>query len=287
MIRKFFGATIGLVLLIVFQDCSPHNFEPAPLNHKLDPGAATPVAAVQCSTGLKTTNQPIKMIFVMDVSAANIDLDLGKAWRDGKVRDFFSLYSSRTNFSWELIAASSKDTVDNAVLTDYLLSHPGDLEGATREATVSDAQIHVVMPLGSGSGMITALNTFDHLSDEGGMPYLSAIDAVSTSLVNDPELNSATLPIYVVFFMSATHPSDYNVLNGDGPVMSAIQHLLALAPGRVSFNSVYYGTPNAAASARLSAMAGIGNGKFLDTNISTAGLSFKINNAVAVPTVCN
>jgi hypothetical protein len=104
--------------------------------------------------------------------------------------------------------------------------------------------------------------------------------------VNDPDLNS-TLPVYSVVFLTATPPNDFNILNGDGPVISAIQHLLALAPGRISFNSVYYGSVNAAVSARLAAMAGVGNGKFLDTNTSAAGTSFKINNAIAVPEVCN
>jgi hypothetical protein len=89
-----------------------------------------------------------------------------------------------------------------------------------------------------------------------------------------------------VVFLSDGQP------NGSGDtttnILNQVSTIVNLAPGRITFSTVYYGPVDATASNLLQSMATTGGGKFLNTNTNPAGRDFQIVDVINVPTTtCN
>ena len=225
-----------------------------------------------CSTTLGTTTVPTKMLFITDMSGSNQSApgctlgsnctDEGKKMRAGSIQQFFTDYKARSNFSWgfDIFQGSTSSALINS--------------GAPTSPIFSTAP-----------AMQSAITTFKNMSDSGATPYMAALKLGTTLIANDPDLNPASLAQYIIVFMSDGMP------NGSGDtavnIVNQVKAIMALAPGRVSFNAVYYGPVNKTASDLLQSMATSGNGNFLNTNTNPTGLSFSISDLVNVPvTTC-
>src|SRR5665213_2237055 len=129
--------------------------------------------------------------------------------------------------------------------------------------------------------MQTALNTFMTMVDTDNTPYMAALNTATMDIANDPDLHSTSHPQYIVVFMSDGQPDGA----GDTPdaITAQVKTLVNLLPGKITFNTVYYGNGDAMAAGILQGMAQNGNGNFLNTSLNPTGLDFKISDLVNVP----
>ncbi|PWU14061.1 MAG: hypothetical protein C5B49_13790 [Bdellovibrio sp.] len=143
---------------------------------------------------------------------------------------------------------------------------------------------------GNATAMTAALNQFAKSQDGGDTPYLAALSGVQGALASDPGLYQMgpTAPLYFVVFMSDGYPTD--AVSGQSPVVvdqaalqRAISSILAMAPGRITLSTVYYGTINdPTAAATLQTMANAGQGQF--ANVDTGSISsISVNDLIKVP----
>jgi len=245
-------------------------------------GTVPPPASGGCK--LENVNRPVKVMFVVDTSGSNVSptMDDGtvactlttgcapatdpmKTFRSGSITTFFNEYQAKTNFSWGFEV----------------------FQGETAQSYITSGSN---ASFGNGTSMQSAITDFNAESDADATPYLAALDNVQAAISTDPDLNSATpaLPLYFIVFMSDGYPTD--ALSSDDPVTvdinaldSAISSIVALAPGRVTLSSVYYGTindPNAAAT--LENMASIGKGQFVNVDTGSTS-SIVIDDLITVP----
>lgn len=216
-----------------------------------------------CTTILSSSTVPTKMLFIDDLSGSNTTTDPGKAMRAGSIQQFYTDYSSHTNFSWGF------ETFQGTTATALINS------GTPNSPIFSNA-----------AAMQSAITVFKSMPDTGNTPYMAALNMATSAISNDPDSKSATPPQYIVVFMSDGQP------NGTGDttinILNQIHTIVNLLPGRISFNAVYYGPADATASGLIQSMATAGGGNFLNTNTNPTGLDFSISDLVNVPiTTCN
>lgn len=255
--------SLGLLFTLVsFQNCA---------KAKVDFGSeVSSVNAVtgdwsnSCNNGeLSTTLVPIKVLLVVDASGSNATganpTDLDKVMRAGSIEQFFTDYGAKANFNWVL--NSFKKSTSTA---------------------------HISGGFGPGSVMPSAINAFKAVVDEGSTPYKAAINLAKSQIIDDASATAETK--YIVVFLSDGMPMDYemnsnNVITANGldALKSDVSELVNLKPGRISFNTVYYGASNATASNVMLSMAVTGGGQFLDVNLNPGAKSFLINSVVTVP----
>lgn len=221
-----------------------------------------------CSEVLQNITVPVKLLFVVDTSGSNLTGDFGsnigtdpsKAVRAGSIQEFFNNYGAKPNFSWSMITFSNYSA--NSLIN-------------------SNLGIPYISP--SASDMQNAITQFLGMTDGGNTPYDSALSLVASEISNDTMTDSRTK--YIVVFMSDGMP---NPANTDTHFFSAVQNIVGLVPGQVSFSTVYYGSVNPSASSLMQGMADIGGGNFLNTNTNPTGKYFQISDIVTVPgVVCN
>jgi hypothetical protein len=82
-----------------------------------------------------------------------------------------------------------------------------------------------------------------------------------------------------VVFMSDGQPTDSNTT----ALTSEVQSIVNLLPGKITFNTVYYGNNDAMAAGLLQNMAQVGGGNFLNTATNPMGLDFAISDLIVVP----
>jgi len=227
--------------------------------------------APNCVTTLSSTTILTKMLFVIDTSGSNQSsvncaigancTDPGKKMRAGSIQAFFDDYGPKSNFAWAF--NTFQDTTSTALINSGLPSAP----------MFSDAAV-----------MQNAINGFKTIKDANATPYLAALNLAVKAISSDPDLKSSKNPQYIVVFMSDGQPTQGTTTQ----ILSKVKDIVDLSPGRVSFNSVYYGPANDTASGLLQKMANTGSGNFLNTNTNPTGLNFKISDLVSVPaTVCH
>ena len=262
------GRTEAILILFLLacglMGCSQVGFNPTSLSGAT---AASSTSGSTCNNNLGTTKIPTKMIFVVDMSGSNQSApgcsvsstctDPGKAIRGGSIQKFLNDYGSHTNFGWAF---------------DVFF---GTSSTALTGDGSSTAPIFV-----NAAAMQSSINTFMGMTDQGDTPYLAALANVQATIANDPDLNSSSNPQYVVVFMSDGQPDADESLSN---ILSAVSGIVALAPKRVTFNSIYYGTSDPIASSNLQQMATTGNGNFLDTNSNPTGLDFSIGDLITLP----
>ena len=265
--KRSFKVLIGTgILLTGFQNCSPVNFDTSRAGALSNTGVtANTVQHFYCD--LTQLTIPIKILFVVDTSGSNAvatkntgtntcgPTDVGcapatdpnKTFREGSIMDFFNAYQSKTNFSWSI--DGFQDTSANSFMTgsSFVFSNASDMQ--------------------------TAIARFNNYTDQNATPYIAGLNAAITTIANDPDLHSTAAhpPLYNVIFISDGYPTD-GFDTSDG----VIQSLLALAPGRVTLSTVYYGTINDSNAANaLYYMSVVGQGQFVNVDTgSTSSIAF-------------
>src|ERR1035437_3501351 len=128
--------------------------------------------------------------------------------RAGSITRFFTHYGNRSNFAWAF----------------------EDFQGTGANALITNAG----MPVFSNAlAMQSAITTFKTINDAGGTPYMSALNMATQSIANDPDLNSAANPQYIVVFMSDGQPDPTDQPQA---IINQVGAIVALHPGKVTFN---------------------------------------------------
>lgn len=252
-LRKLLLLVLFIGGFFLYQNCSPVNFGTSRESSSVK-GDGTDAEIddgnthQNCRTVLDTLKTPIELIFVVDASSSNKSTDPDKSVRAGSIDQFYQLYKSKTNFSWDVISFAGST--------------------ATVRARASTAQ--------SVEDFISWLYAYPH--DVKGTPYDAALSGTSDLIKADPHPSADKK--YAVVFLSDGRPSGSD---SDSYWASKVTQLISVVAGRISFNTIYYGGDNAEASGLLKAMAIAGGGNFLDTNKNPTGKVFNIADTVVVP----
>jgi len=169
--------------------------------------------------------------------------------RYGSMDKFLQDYGSHANFSWGFDVFA--DTSATAMVNGF----------------------------GGAPIMQSALNSFYNTPDGGQTPYMAALNLAESTIQNDPDLHSSLNPQYLIVFMSDGQPTDSTAAQ----LTSKVSEMVSLSPGKITFNTVYYGPGVATEAGLLQSLAQTGNGHFLNTNTNPSGLDFSIQDVVAVP----
>jgi hypothetical protein len=228
-------------------------------------GGGGSTSGPSCSTNLGTTKELTKMLFIIDMSGSNQSgpgctvgpncTDPNKTMRAGSIQKFFNDYGARSNFQWGF-------EVFNGTTSTPLI------KAASGMPEFSD-----------GADMQAGINTFEGMLDTDNTPYMAGLTTAYTTILNDPDLHSANNPQYLVVFMSDGQPTDSNTT----ALTSEVQSIVNLLPGKITFNTVYYGNNDAMAAGLLQNMAQVGGGNFLNTATNPMGLDFAISDLIVVP----
>ncbi|MBX3021048.1 MAG: VWA domain-containing protein [Bdellovibrionales bacterium] len=197
-----------------------------------------------------------KVVFVVDNSGSNTSTDPMKTMRAGSIEAFFNDFKSKQNFWYGFI--TFKGVGASALINN----------GNSSQPTITN-----LLP-----PMQSAIATFKAAADNGNTPYKAATDMAMLALQNDTNVNANTK--WIVVFLSDGQPTP---MRTDEQLKADVEGLLAVKPGKVSFNTIYYGSADLEATERLRMMAQVGGGKFLDTNANPSGKSFLISNVINVP----
>ncbi len=272
--RFWFIAFYLLVAVAISAGCSQKSFNvdstaggpnatgDTPTPTPTPPGTTPTPTAPTCRTVLHTTTVPIKLMFIVDTSGSNqwndnggVGSDPNKTYRGGSITQFFADYSRYSNFNWGFATFS----------------------GTTAQALIG---LSSTQPMFSPSAydMQNAINNFYSIADGYNTPYQAAIQMAKYAIQNDPGRTAQTK--YIVVFLSDGLPVPPV---SDATLADDVRSVTGLVPGQVSFNTIYYGTSNAQASGRLSMMASVGGGRFLDTNTNPSGRDFPIDHTITIP----
>jgi hypothetical protein len=281
--RMMLNTFIGVALI---SGCGGVKFSTGTLPAGNNSNSSNPVVNPGGGCQLKNLNRPVKVMFVVDTSGSNNSsttddgtvgctssnqncapaTDPLKTFRSGSITSFFNTFKAKTNFSWGF------EVFSGTIAQPYISTNG---QSAT---------------FGNASAMASAITQFNSETDNNGTPYLAALSEAHSAIASDPDLNSTNpyLPLYFIVFMSDGYPTD--ALSGSNPVVvdtgalnSSISSILSLAPGRITFSSIYYGTindPNAAGT--LQGMATVGQGQFVNVNTGSTS-SIVINDLITVP----
>ena len=269
--KLFFSA-----LMVGLAACSPVKFDA----NKADGQAVTPTGEPPTPTpvpcNVETIYRPTKILFVTDMSGSNVDrtvnyingqvvetdpTDPVKEFRYNAISDFVNTFRSKSNFDWGFIT----------------------FQGTTASSAMSGFT--------DVNQMNSVLGNFRNQRDEGKTPYRAALARARAMIANDPELNVADKPNYVVVFLSDGFPTD----NCSGtscptaPVEDDVRSLVNVAgAGRVTLSTILYGGPRTLTDAEklLKTMSSIGRGQYAYVNTQNRSSGFKIDDVIG-QTACN
>lgn len=270
-------ALLLLTLTLAYQNCSKIEFTP-----NSDSVASLSSENKYPSCGVNTTTRLTKILFLVDTSGSNVaatrnlgtsiclpsDSDYASCvpasdpyrnFRASTMQQFFDSYTTRQNFQFGLITFA-----DN---------RPDD------PSTTHVSGLFSISP----SVMQTAIRGFTNyavVTDNGGTPYLDALRAAADVIKNDPDRSSKAKPNYAVILLTDGMPTDFAFVSVY-QYADPIGDLLAVAPGQVTLNTIYYGYQNDPnAKSLLQTMANQGAGKFATAANPTTGLA--LDNVIAV-----
>lgn len=215
---------------------------------------ATPSEPI-CETGETTMTKPTKFILVVDQSGSNWDgptehdgigTDPDKARRFGAISEFFLLHGQKPHVSWSFIGFA----------------------GAGAKALTSDGT--EASPVFAGFvQMLAALAKFKDSKDDGVTPYLAGLKMAKDLIAKDLAAGVPEGTQYRIAFLTDGYPTDYPAgAQLESAIDAGIQAVVDLAPEAIQMSTVYYGFPDATASARLQRMSVQGKGQFLDAGNS-------------------
>lgn len=263
--QNFLFATF-FIMVMGFQNCSDTKFGTAASsseegsNSSSSSSNSSSSSEDTCTEQLQTTTLPVKTLFIVDTSGSNASdskssgSDNDKSVRGGSIQQFFSTYSSHANFAWGFLTFSGSSATS--------------LIGSTSNPVFS----------ASPQSMQNAISSFYGMRDGGLTPYRAALSLARQTVLNDTQSSTSNTK-YVLVFLSDGLP-DPEV--SDSTLISDIQSIIALRPGQITFNTIYYGGVDNVANQRLRTMATAGNGQFLDTNSNSTGKYFVISDVISV-----
>lgn len=270
--KKFTVAATALLLVVSFQNCSQQKLSHSSggssggggnqlnlgQNDNEATGVITQTGGPNCRNQLNTLTTPIKPVFIVDVSGSNFSngsqpgSDPKRIIRGDSIERFYNTYKTKPNFSWSF-------------------------------STFAGSMANVLLQMGNSMSMGNAITTFRAMNDAGETPYIAALNAARDNINADFARTADTR--YMVVFLSDGMP---NPAVADATLSAKVQEVVGTVAGRVSFNSIYYGSSDQTAANRLKMMAQVGGGNFLDTNVNPTGSNFLITDFVIVPgVVCN
>lgn len=228
-----------------------------------------------CEPGQVQVVKPVKVLFVVDQSGSNLTgtnvdstpTDPNKEFRLKVIQDFYEQHKTKAHLSWGFL--SFNDHSAKAFIN----------KGDTSLPTFSR----------NSNSVTDALVTFQNSQDVGRTPYKAALNMIEDLIAQDLAASSVD-PDYLVAFITDGVPSDYcpgspsqwlcpgQIL--DNALDSDLNRLVSLSPSRIQFGTVYYGPQDADASGRLSRMAQMGNGQFVDANVAS---EIALNDVITIP----
>jgi hypothetical protein len=222
-------------------------------------GVVTQTGGPNCRDELHSITTPIRPVFIVDVSGSNKmnnnnqpGSDPNRIVRGDSIERFYNTYKNKGNFNWSF-------------------------------STFAGNSATILLAMGNSNSMNNAINTFRNMGDSGETPYIAALNAAKNNIAGDTNRPAGTK--YMVVFLSDGLP---NPAVNQSTLNAKVAEILAVVPGAISFNSVYYGAVNNDASDRLKLMAQAGAGNFLDTNANPTGKDFLITDLVVIPGInCN
>lgn len=226
--------------------------------------SVSPDAPIMCEPGQIVVVKPMKILFLVDQSGSNINgpfehpgqaTDPLKTFRYGVMNEFFQQHGLKQYLSWGLIT----------------------FNGTTAKGIInSGSNVNPVFTSDPGVAE-QGLNTFNATGDVGNTPYRAALAKTRELIQQDIASNTAEYD-YRIVMISDGYPTDYcpggigvTLCPGtmlENQIDADVLSIINLAPTRIQMNQVYYGLPDAGATARLQRMAMIGNGQYVDTNTS-------------------
>lgn len=225
-----------------------------------NPGISTDTQGPNCRQQLNSATLPLNILFIVDESGSNIKdakgylaTDPSKSIRGGSIQSFFNSFSGKSNFKWAFEVFSQDSSLQ---LVDGVF--------------------------GSASKMKLAIEEFAKRADDGNTPYSVALSDAASFLRSQVQMESDKNSKYIVVFLSDGMP---NPAIADSRISNLVYEIVNIAPGRVSFNTVYYGHSSQDSHDRLKMMATSGGGNFLDTNANSTGGQFQISDLVILPGV--
>jgi hypothetical protein len=237
-----------------------------PSSNQVPSPSSTPV----CSTVLETTQQNLRIMFMMDNSGSTDVTDPDKYYRVKTVKDFLQTYSTKQNFSYSFAWFSDTAKV--------VQSNPFKVVSTTTQ------------PFGDASFLSQALTTYSTYSNGGGTQYFVAFNTLQSMIINDA--TAASQWNYVIVFLSDGQPTDVQTNDQLTTAVNSLKATIAAKGHLLTMSTVYFGPASGSdptadqAISRLTAMAQAGNGQFLDTN-QTGGV-LNIGDVITVPgQVCN
>src|SRR5690606_14193417 len=111
--------------------------------------------------------------------------------------------------------------------------------------TFAGTQAKSLLKLGNSQAMSSTIDDFFNITDNGNTPYLPALNETSAIINGDTSRTADTK--YVVVFFSDGMPNPTVAVQ---TLTQNVTNIINLVPGRVSFNTVYYGQYNADAAGR-------------------------------------
>ncbi|MGZ3795827.1 MAG: VWA domain-containing protein [Pseudobdellovibrionaceae bacterium] len=258
--RSLFAIFFSL-FIFGFQNCSKARFSADASANLSSLGTGNDSG---CRANLVTNNKIIKVLFVVDTSGSNSQIpdgtDPNKKWRSATFNNFIHQYSGKTNFYYGLITFQGSSAKEQIVVNG---------SGAfTNDMTIVQ------------SGYDSFMNTVDG----GSTPYKAALTMARQIIAADVAANASQNASYVMLMVSDGMAKDYNSPDEVIPDANAI---MAVAPGQVSLNSVYYYSTDFEDSetAYLRNISKVGNGSFI---IANSNQVLSINDVIQLPaTGCN
>ncbi len=239
-----------------------------------------PPTDIVCGPDQIKINRPTRVLFVVDQSGSNLNgpyeapgeaTDPTKQFRYNVMDQFYLANQEKDNLTWGLDVFNASSAIN--LMTDSSGQSPSFS--------------------GLAPDFYKALTQFYYRKDEGQTPYKAALSLVKQNIATDL-LTAPKYVSYLVVFMTDGYPTDYcpgspTEYTCPGKILedqidTDVRAISSLAPDAVQFSTVYYGKPDSDAAKRLSRMASLGQGQFIDTNTT---LEVKLNDLLELNTeVC-
>ena len=247
LFAKYRTKFLLLSTLVALVACDSVHIAPKPEDQFSQKESTTLV----CTEEPKALGQYTKVMFVVDKSGSNAEVPTDAPRMNGKrytaIKDFLEKNRNNPYISWGFIEFHA----DQA--KSYIPAQNGD----PNRIFTSDPNL-----------MDQALAQFAAEADADATPFRSAIALTTSALQAELHAQNGTSSNYNIIFLSDGVPTDYGFPPNDAAILADVGNLVALSPGNIHFSTVYYGTNDPDAHARLKKMADAGKGIFQDTNIS-------------------
>lgn len=237
-----------------------------------------------CAAPPKAFQALTKIMFLVDISGSNFGdgnsaivntsderagTDPDKSYRYGTIKNFVDAHANTEQVSWGMIVFGNIPSLSSDG-AEALINN-GDLGTATFSAKAAD--------------MYSALGRFQTRDDNGSTPYHAALEMAANAITADKASITAGDSVnYSVVLLSDGQPTDAQYMTAGSLDQTKIEaDVKKLVSAGASLTTVYYGGGSAidpAAAARLQDMAQVGNGKFVNTNIS--GRQVPLDSVIAV-----